>query len=133
VSGFFVVSIFREELLILLTGSKYRAVAYAVPWLYLGNLFIQMAHFSFGIGPILFRPGAFVIPRNTAYVIAIFLMIWFSYIWGMQGMVAAYCIGGLLQFVATAIVAIVIYRRHMSEMRNVPDNITESKVVETVS
>jgi len=130
-AGMVIVSIFREELLMLLTGAQYRAVAYAVPWLYLGNLFIQMAQFSFGIGPILFRPAAFVIPRNAAYIVTIMLMIWLSKTGGIRGLVAAYCIGGLLQFLVTAAVAVLIYRRHMSEMIKTPGTIDAGCAVQS--
>ena len=104
------VSVFGKELMALLTGPGYDKVAFALPWFFAGGVMYEMAFLCFGVGPLLYRPQAFVLGRMTAYGVTLCLMVLLTLHWGLTGMVAAYFIGAFMHLVATGYIALKLYK-----------------------
>ncbi|MHB8533845.1 MAG: lipopolysaccharide biosynthesis protein [Sulfuricaulis sp.] len=110
VIGALIMGMFGMPLLALLAGPSYDSVAFALPWLFAGSAMYEVAYLCFNIGPLLYRPQAFMIPRMAAYGVTLCLMGLFTVCWGLDGMVAAYVIGATIQLGATAFTAVRLYK-----------------------
>lgn len=103
-------SVFGRDLMVLLTGPGYDKVAFALPWFFAGGVIYEMAFLCFGVGPLLYRPQAFMVGRMMAYGVTLCLMGLLTLHWGLTGMVAAYFIGALMHLAATAYIALKLYK-----------------------
>lgn len=103
-------AVFGKPLLTLLTGPRYSSAAFGLPWLFAGSTMYEVGYLCFNIGPLLYQPHAFMVPRIVAYGITLCLMGLFSLHWGFEGMVSAYFIGAMVHLSATGATAIRLYK-----------------------